>query len=74
MVGGAAGTIFAEDTKGFHRGSDLTERYRALLQLEFSIIDTPTPEDLDRQYSPSPIAGLNQGMAAITRKFFVRGS
>ncbi len=74
VVGGAAGTIFAEDTKGFHRGSDLTERYRALLQLEFSIIDTPTPEDLDRQYSPIPIAGLNQGMAAITRKFFVRGS
>ena len=29
---------------------------------------------LDRQYSPIPIAGLNQGMAAITRKFFVRGS
>jgi hypothetical protein len=74
VVGGPAGTIFAEDTKGFHRGSDLTERYRAILQLEFSIIDTPGPEDLDRAYAPIAIAGLDHGIAAITHKFFVRGS
>jgi hypothetical protein len=71
IIGGPAGTIFAEDTRGFHRGSDLTESYRALLQLEFSIIDTPTDEDLRREYAPLAIPGLDKGIARITRKFFV---
>jgi hypothetical protein len=71
VIGGPAGTIFAEDTRGFHRGSDLTESYRALLQLEFSIIDTPTPEDLGREYSPVAIPRLDKGIARIARKFFV---
>jgi hypothetical protein len=74
IVCGPAGTIFAEDTRGFHRGSALTERFRAILQLEFSLIDTPSDEDLHREFSPLPIRGLDPGLAQITRKFFVQSS
>jgi hypothetical protein len=72
IVCGSAGTIFAEDTKGFHRGSDLTERFRAMLQFQFSIVDVPGDEDLEREFSPVSIPGLEPAIAQITRKFFVR--
>jgi hypothetical protein len=44
------------------------------LQLEFSLIDTPSDEELEREFSPLPIPGLDPGLAQITRKFFVRSS
>ena len=36
IVRGPAGTILAEDTSGFHRGSKIERGYRLVMQFEFS--------------------------------------
>jgi hypothetical protein len=69
---GPAGTILAEDTKGFHRGSAITRDFRLLLQLEFSVINTPTEQELAQPFPPVTIAGLDPSLAAVTRKFYSR--
>ena len=73
VAGGCAGTIFAEDTLGFHRGSDITSDYRLLLQLEFAVIDTPQVEELKNPIVPEEVPGLDPGIASMTRKFYVPG-
>jgi hypothetical protein len=65
IAGGNAGTIFAEDTMGFHRGSDITAGYRLLLQLEFSVIDTPVEEDLKRLIEPVYVPNLKTSTEKI---------
>jgi len=67
-----AGTILAEDTKGFHRGSAITRDFRLLMQLEFSAINIPTEQELAQPFPPIPVPGLNPSLAAITRKFYSR--
>jgi hypothetical protein len=70
---GAAGTILAEDTKGFHRGSKITRDFRLLVQLEFSVIDVPTEQELANPFAPLPIPGLAPAVGAIARKFYSCG-
>jgi hypothetical protein len=70
---GAAGTILVEDTKGFHRGSQITRDFRLLVQLEFSVIDVPTEQELALPFAPIPVAGLDPAVASVTRKFYSRG-
>jgi hypothetical protein len=69
---GPAGTILAEDTKGFHRGSEITRDFRLLLQLEFSILQVPTEEDLAAPFPQVAVPDLHTGIAAIVRKFYTR--
>jgi hypothetical protein len=70
---GAAGTILVEDTKGFHRGSQITRDFRLLVQLEFSVIDVPTEQELMLPFAPIPVPGLDPAVASVTRKFYSRG-
>ena len=69
---GVAGTILAEDTKGYHRGSNIARDFRLLVQLEFSVLDVPTDQELAMRFTPIPIPGLDPAVAAITRKFYSR--
>jgi hypothetical protein len=66
-----AGTIIAEDTMGFHKGSTPKRYMRLLLQLEYSILDAPG-EELDCPIHPQPIKDLDADIARIARKFFIR--
>lgn len=69
---GPAGTVLVEDTKGFHRGSQIERDFRMLLQLEYSVIDVPTEQELALPNAPIPISGLNPAVASIARKFYSR--
>jgi hypothetical protein len=73
IVRGLAGTILAEDTSGYHRGSTIERGHRLVLQIEFSAIDVPTEQELYRKLNPVAVPGLHSGIAAMTRKFFVNG-
>lgn len=66
-----AGTIIAEDTMGFHKGSTPLRNYRLLLQLEYALIDAPG-EELRCPVIPEPIIGLAPQIEPIVRKFFAR--
>jgi hypothetical protein len=70
VVAGPAGTILAEDTAGFHRGSHVTRDYRLIMQFEFSAIDVPTDYELARKLTPIEVPGLHPGIASIARKFY----
>ena len=72
VMQGPAGTILAEDTMGFHRGSSLTQDYRLMLQFEFSVVDVPTKYELIRPLVPIEIPGLDEGVSSIVRKFYNR--
>jgi hypothetical protein len=72
VVRGPAGTILAEDTSGFHRGSTLERDYRLMLQLQFSALDIPSDQEFHRKVTPVPVQGLHPGVEAIARKFLVR--
>jgi hypothetical protein len=73
VVRGPAGTILAEDTAGFHRGSKIVRDYRLLMQVEFSVVDVPTEWELVRKLAPIPLPGLHPGIASIARKYFTNG-
>jgi hypothetical protein len=64
------GTIIAEDTAGFHRGSSVKRGYRLLMQFQFSLLDIPHEEDLARSVTPLPIQGLDPKLAPILKKFY----
>ena len=72
IVRGPAGTILAEDTSGFHRGSKIEHGYRLMMQFEFSALDVPTDQELFRKLAPTSVADLHPGIASIARKFLVR--
>ena len=71
VIEGPAGTVFAEDTAGFHRGSAIERDHRIVLQFEFSILDVPTEHELRRPLHPVAVPGLDPGIAKIADKFFV---
>ena len=71
IVRGPAGTILAEDTSGFHRGSKLERGFRLMMQWQFSVIDLPTDQELHRKLKPVRVPGLHPNIAAITRKFMI---
>lgn len=70
VVVGSAGTVLAEDTAGFHRGSKIERNYRLMMQFEFSALDAPTTQELVRPLRPIKVPGIDPAVAAITRKFY----
>jgi len=68
-----AGTIIAEDTDGFHRGSHVKHHYRILLQFEFSLIDIPVAEELENPITPVLIPDLDPALEPIVSKLFRSG-
>jgi len=70
IMQGPAGTILAEDTMGFHRGSALTHDYRLMMQFEFSTIGVTTEGELLRPLIPVEVPGLDRGISSIVRKFY----
>jgi hypothetical protein len=71
IVQGPAGTVLAEDTAGFHRGSTISRGFRLMMQFEFSAIDVPTEQELARKLVPNSVVGLHPGLASIARKFYI---
>lgn len=69
-----AGTIIAEDTAGFHRGSTVKRGYRLLMQFQYSLLDIPHAEDVSGITRRAPLPGMNRSIARIAGKFFALGS
>ncbi len=65
-----AGTIIAEDTAGFHRGSTITHDYRLLMILQFAALDIPDESELKQKFKPVAIPNLHPGTGKIVWKFF----
>lgn len=65
-----AGTVIAEDTAGFHRGSTLVRDYRLLMQFEFSLLDIPHDEDLAGVTKPVSFPEIDAQIAQMARKFY----
>jgi hypothetical protein len=70
VVAAPAGSILAEDTAGFHRGSEVERGYRLVMQFEFSAIDCPTEFELARELVPIAVPDMHPGIASIARKFY----
>ena len=66
-----AGTIIAEDTAGFHRGTTVKRNYRLLMQFQYALLDIPHEEDISGLTRCVPLPGLHAAIAPIARKFFV---
>ena len=67
-----AGTIIAEDTKGFHRGSTPKSKYRLLLQLEFAMFDIPVNFRFCKDKNIKKLnVDMNSNLKKIYRKFFI---
>lgn len=65
-----AGTILAEDTAGFHRGSTVKHDYRLLMQFQYALLDIPHTEELEKKIVQFPLPGLNKNIGAIVKKFY----
>jgi hypothetical protein len=65
-----AGTILAEDTAGFHRGSTVKRDYRLLMQFQYALLDIPHTEELENKIAPFPLPGLNKNISKIVKKFY----
>lgn len=66
-----AGTILAEDTAGFHKGTTLRRDYRLLMQLVFGAIDIPHAEEFTCGIATAKIGDLAPAIRRIARKFYV---
>jgi len=66
-----AGTIIAEDTKGFHKGSTPKSKYRLLMQIQFAITDIPIyfPFCKDKNIKKISIPSIDENLGSIYRKF-----
>lgn len=65
-----AGTVVAEDTSGFHCGSPVLNKYRLMLQLEYSIVDIPHEEELNHAMPQISLPGMPAALRPILRKFY----
>jgi hypothetical protein len=66
------GTIIAEDTAGFHRGSTVLRNYRLMMQFQFSVLDIPAQEELDGRLSPAKLAHVPEELRDILAKLVVQ--
>ncbi len=67
-----AGTVLAEDTAGFHKGTPPNDgQYRLLLQFEYGLLDIPQPEEFAGFRERIRIDGLDPSIRRIARKYFV---
>ena len=64
-----AGTIIAEDTSGFHKGTTPKKNYRLLLVVQYAMFDIPHIEEFSPDFKKIHIEGLNPAIKQICRKF-----
>jgi hypothetical protein len=67
---GPAGTMIAEDTMGFHRGSDVVKSYRLIFQLEYSVLDIPHAEEFGSGIQRLKINGLEPSLQKVLAKYY----
>lgn len=66
-----AGTIIAEDTMAFHKGTDPKKSFRLLLQFEYGLIDNlNVSEKNEENIVKVKINGLDQNIKSIVKKFY----
>jgi hypothetical protein len=63
-----AGTILAEDTAGFHKGTTLRRGYRLLLQLQYAMLDIPHEEEIQSSITRVKVEGLHPNIRKIASK------
>lgn len=64
-----AGTIIAEDTAGFHKGTTPTKSHRLLLQIQYAMFDIPHMEEDSPAFHKVHIEGLDPNIKQICHKF-----
>ncbi len=65
-----AGTVIAEDTAGFHKGTAPRDgHYRLLLQFEYALLDIPHAEEFAGLSERVYVQGLHPSIKRIARKF-----
>lgn len=67
---GPAGTMIAEDTMGFHRGSDVVKSYRLIFQLEYSVLDIPHAEEFGSGIQRLKVNGLEPSLQKVLAKYY----
>ena len=67
---GPAGTMIVEDTMGFHRGSEVFDSYRLVLQLEYGLVDVPHIEEFTIGVRKHQANGLHKSIKKVLRKFY----
>jgi hypothetical protein len=66
------GTIIAEDTAGFHRGSTILRNYRLLMQFQYSVLDIPVQDELDGRLAPVKLPHVPEELRGILAKLVVQ--
>jgi hypothetical protein len=66
------GTIIAEDTAGFHRGSTLQRGYRLLMQFQYSVLDIPSLDELEGRLTPLKLPHVPDELRGILAKLVVQ--
>lgn len=72
MFAAPKGTIIAEDTAGFHRGTTLQRGYRLLMQFQYSVLDIPTQDELEGRLKPVKLAHVPEELRGILAKLVVQ--
>lgn len=67
---GPAGTMIAEDTMGFHRGSEVRRSHRLIFQLEYSLLDIPHAEELGSGIGRLKLDGMHPAVSKILSKYY----
>lgn len=69
VFGAPAGTIIAEDTSGFHKGTTPKKSHRLLFQIQYALFDIPNKEERLPGFKKATIANLDSNIRNICRKF-----
>jgi hypothetical protein len=72
MFAAPKGTIIAEDTAGFHRGSTVLRNHRLLMQFQYSVLDIPSADELDGRLEPVKLPQIPPELRRILSKHFVQ--
>lgn len=67
------GTIIAEDTAGFHRGSTVLRSHRLLMQFQYSVLDIPSLDELQGRLAPVTLPHVPAPLRPILAKHIVQG-
>ena len=71
MFAAPRGTIIAEDTAGFHRGSTTLSAHRLLMQFQYSVIDIPREEELKGVFKPVEVDEIPLPLRPILAKLLI---
>jgi hypothetical protein len=72
MFSAPKGTIIAEDTAGFHRGSTVLRNHRLLMQFQYSLLDIPSQDELDGRLAPVKLMQVPAELRGILAKLLVQ--